>query len=645
MMLPFKSSASAGKPSTMNRTEPQKPPPEPGARMGRGVWLFLAALLVAWVWQESVIHLAVRTIPYSEFKSRVAKHEVAEAAVGTDEITGKLKPAAGAAGEALNFRTLRVEDAELVKELQAAGVAYSGSRPGALSQFLLGWVLPIALVVGLWTFLGRRLGAAGQGILSIGKSGARLVADRATGVTFDDVAGCDEAKQELKEIVDFLQSPARYEELGARIPKGALLVGPPGTGKTLLARAVAGEARVPFFSITGSDFVEMFVGVGAARVRDLFREAKAHAPCIIFVDELDAIGRQRGVHIGVVNDEREQTLNALLAEMDGFEANAGVIILSATNRPEVLDRALLRPGRFDRQIVVDSPDLDGREAILKVHARGKKLAEDADLRRLATGTAGLSGADLANVLNEAALLAGRRHAKQITRRELDEAVEKVVAGPERRSRHLNDEDKRRVAFHEAGHALVAAHTPHSDPVQKISIIPRGRAALGYTMQFPAEDQFLFTQGELCGRIRGILGGRAAEEIVLGEVSTGAQGDLERATMIARQMVTIHGMSPRVGLAHCAQPQPSFLGPQPQLQRDCSEATAREIDEDVKALLDQGYSEAKEILTQHRDQLDAVAGELLSREMLDGADFYRMIGSAMPANEGRSMDKGRRADAA
>jgi len=525
---------------------------------------------------------------------------------------------------------VRVDDPDLVKELQAAGVEYSGVRPSALSEFLLAWVLPIAVMIGLWSLIARRMGATSEGILGIGKSRAKLIMDKNTGVTFNDVAGCDEAKQELKEIVDFLKNPKDYQAIGARIPKGALLVGPPGTGKTLLARAVAGEAGVPFFSMSGADFVEMFVGVGAARVRDLFKQAKEHAPCIIFIDELDAIGRQRGVHVGAVNDEREQTLNAMLVEMDGFEANTGVILLAATNRPEVLDRALLRPGRFDRQIVVDAPDLDGREAILKVHARNKKLTEDTDLRRIAAATAGFSGADLANVLNEAALLAARRKAKAITQRDLEEAIEKVVAGPERRSRRLNPEEKRRVAYHEVGHALVAAHSAHGDPVHKISIVPRGRASLGYTMQLPNEDQFLLTRSELLDRIRGLLGGRAAEEVIFGEVTTGAQNDLERATALARQMVAVYGMSERVGLANCAQRQAQFLaGPEAPLQRDCSEQTAREIDEEVKKLLAAEYARAKEILTTHRDQLEKVTAELLARETLDGAEFYRLVGKEMP----------------
>ncbi|MCX8109467.1 MAG: ATP-dependent zinc metalloprotease FtsH [Verrucomicrobiae bacterium] len=622
-------------------------------------WYVIATLIVLWAWQGIYQQLAVRTIPYSQFRAHLERREVVEAAIKQDEIVGRVVPVAArqsnvtaqvelralptnmaelpyglrraiAETKPFLFRTVRVEDPDLVKELQAAGVEYSGTRPSPLSQFLLAWVLPIAFMVGLWALISRRFSAAGEGILSIGKSRAKLIVDKNTGVTFDDVAGCEEAKQELQEVVEFLKNPKEYQELGARIPKGALLVGPPGTGKTLLARAVAGEAGVPFFSISGADFVEMFVGVGAARVRDLFRQAKEHAPCIIFIDELDAIGRQRGVHMGVVNDEREQTLNALLVEMDGFEANAGVIILAATNRPEVLDRALLRPGRFDRQIVVDAPDIDGREAILKVHARNKKLGPDVDLRRIAAATAGFSGADLANVLNEAALLAARRKAKVITQKDLEEAIEKVVAGPERRSRRLNPQEKRLVAYHEVGHALVAAYTEHADPVHKISVVPRGRAALGYTMQLPSEDQYLLTRSELFDRLCGLLGGRAAEELVFGEVSTGAQNDLERATAIARQMVTMFGMSERIGLTHCAQRQAQFLPTaEGVFHRDCSEHTAREIDEEVRSLLDHAYAKAKEILTEHRDQLDRVAAELLARETLDGEEFYKLVGKPMP----------------
>ena len=627
---------------------------------------FLLTLLVMWVWQELFIAASLRTIPYSEFKKYLARHEVAEAVVKQDEIDGRIVPRAesqsknaaaepGASVASGNgrqqaptetkpflFRTVRVDDPDLVRDLQAAGVEYGAVRPGIISQLLFSWVLPITFMGLLWSFLVRRIGTAGESLLSIGKSRARLVADRDTGVTFDDVAGCEEAKLELREVVDFLKSPKQYQDVGARIPKGVLLVGPPGTGKTLLARAVAGEAKVPFFSISGSDFVEMFVGVGAARVRDLFQQAKAHAPCIIFIDELDAIGRQRGVTVGTVNDEREQTLNALLVELDGFEPNTGVILLAATNRPEVLDRALLRPGRFDRQIVVDAPDLDGREAILKVHSKNKRLAPDVDLRRIAAATAGFAGADLANVLNEAALLAARRRETEISQRDLEEAIEKVVAGPERKSRRLNDEEKRRVAYHETGHALVAAYSQHADPVHKISIVPRGRAALGYTMQLPGEDQFLLTRSALLDRIRGMLGGRAAEEVVFGEVSTGAQNDLERATALSRQMVAMYGMSERLGLAHCAQRQPTFLnGQEFQIQRDCSEQTAREMDEEVKQLLGLAYDQAKETLVSHRHQLELVAAELLKSETIDGPTFYRLVGQETPSLK----DSGRLAAAA
>jgi cell division protease FtsH len=608
------------------------------------MWPFVVAFLILWLWQGAMTQFLVRTIPYSEFKDRLARGEVTDCSVKETEIVGNIQPKPGTntissadagTNKVFLFRTIRVEDPKLVEELQAAGVKYSGVRPDLVSQFLLAWVLPIAIMLLLWSFISRKIGGASQSILSFGKSKARLIADKDTGVTFNDVAGCDEAKYELQEVVGFLKNPARYKALGAKIPKGVLLVGPPGTGKTLLAKAVAGEAKVAFFSMSGSDFVEMFVGVGAARVRDLFQQAKTQAPCIIFIDEMDAIGRQRGVHMGAVNDEREQTLNQLLVEMDGFEPNVGVILLAATNRPDVLDRALLRPGRFDRQVVVDAPDIDGREAILRVHSRDKKLASDVDLRRIAQATPGFSGADLANALNEAALLAARRNAKEICQRDLEDAVEKVVAGPERKSRRLREQEKRRVAYHEVGHALVAAYSEHSDPVHKISIVPRGRAALGYTLQLPADQQFLMTQSELMDRIRGLMGGRAAEEIVFGEVTTGAENDLERATALARQMVCMFGMSATVGLAHCGQRQnPVFIpGVDGSFQRDCSEQTAREIDEEVRKLLDQAYSEAKDILTTHRNQLDLVAGELLKAETLDGQTFGKLIGKDVIADRG------------
>lgn len=634
--------------------EPREPPPKKEFRpkppkWSSPLWYLPLMILVLWFWNSTVSRLAYRNIPYSEFKDAVHRHEVVKCVIREDDIQGELKASAelvegklvvstNAASQAATstnstpsknvlFSTVRVEDPKLIDELEAAGVQFRGERPSMMSQFLLSWIVPIGIMILIWSFIGRRLSGAGESILSFGKSKARLVAEKETGVTFRDVAGCEEAKYELQEVVDFLKHPERYKNIGANIPKGVLLIGPPGTGKTLLAKAVAGEAHVPFYSLSGSDFVEMFVGVGAARVRDLFQQAKAKAPCIVFIDELDAIGRQRGVHVGAVNDEREQTLNQLLVEMDGFAANAGVIVLAATNRPDVLDRALLRPGRFDRQVVVDAPDIDGREAVLKVHVRGKPLAKEVDLRRIAQATPGFSGADLANAVNEAALLAARRRAREIAQKDLEDAVEKVVAGPERKSRRLREEEKRRVAYHETGHALVAAYSEGADPVRKISIIPRGRAALGYTLQVPTDDQFLMTRSQLLGKIRGMLGGRAAEEVIFKEVTTGAENDLDQATSLARQMVCVFGMSSAVGLARCAHRQNgSFIpGMDGNFQRDCSEQTAQEIDEEVKKILDNAYHEAKTILEQNRDKLELVSAELLRNESLDATAFNRLIG--------------------
>ncbi|HVV02359.1 MAG TPA: ATP-dependent zinc metalloprotease FtsH [Verrucomicrobiae bacterium] len=629
----------------------RRKPPRP--RWSSPLWYLPLMLLLLWFWQSTVVQLAYKSIPYSEFKQYLRRGEVTECTVKETSIEGTIRPKAaggtnaapasvtnepapattnklaqaGSDNKQFLFRTVRVEDPDLVGELEKSGANFRGERPSFLSQFMVAWILPIGIMVLIWLFISRKMAGAGESILSFGKSRARLVAEKETGVTFQDVAGCEEAKYELQEVVDFLKHPDRYKSMGASIPKGVLLIGPPGTGKTLLAKAVAGEAHVPFFSLSGSDFVEMFVGVGAARVRDSFAQAKTKAPCIIFIDELDAIGRQRGVHVGAVNDEREQTLNQLLVELDGFAANAGVIVLAATNRPDVLDRALLRPGRFDRQVVVDAPDLEGREAILKVHVRGKPLAREVDLRRVAQATPGFSGADLANALNEAALLAARRKATEISQKDLEDAVEKVVAGPERKSRRLKDEEKRRVAYHEVGHALVAAYSKGADPVHKISIIPRGRAALGYTMQLPADDHYLMTRSQLLDRIRGMLGGRAAEEIVLHDITTGAENDLEHATALARQMVCLFGMSDAVGLVRCAQRQNGMFvqGIDGTLQRDCSEQTAEEIDHEVRRILDRSYREAKEILEQHREDMDRVAEELLKVETLDAARFNELIG--------------------
>ena len=610
-------------------------------------------LAFIWFWQEGSRQALLQTIPYSTFKTLVAQDMVTNVVIGADLITGQFisktnaarlattsaaagksgsnPPAATRAGlaspqQAQGFSTVPVPDQNLVSDLEKAHITYTGKTQSAWMPLLAAWVLPIALIFVLWRFLARRMAGVGQSLLGFGSSRAKLMAEQTTKVTFNDVAGCDEAKHDLQEVVAFLKDPNRYKSLGATIPKGILLIGPPGTGKTLLARAVAGEAQVPFFFISGSDFVEMFVGVGAARVRDLFQNAKGRAPCIVFIDELDAVGRQRGVRIGPVNDEREQTLNQLLVGMDGFEDNAGVIILAATNRPEVLDPALLRPGRFDRHVVVDVPDLDGRLAILKLHVRNKRMAPAADLRKVAAQTPGFSGADLANVVNEAALLAASRGAREVAQLDLENAVERVVAGPERRSRRLSDEEKTRVAYHETGHALVAFHCKHADPVHKISIIPRGRAALGYTMQLPTRDHYLMSRSALLDRIRVQLAGRAAEEVVFDETSTGAENDLQQATALARQMVAMFGMSEIIGLAHCARREGNFdaFMPNAPAQRDCSEETAREIDEEVKRILDGAYGEARGLLQKHRSALERIAHELLQRETMDANLFKRLL---------------------
>ena len=651
------------------RPPPRKGPGPSQRRLPGGYLIILLGglwMLLLWLAPTSV-----KTIPYSEFKQRLAAGEVKDLRIEVDAITGRIvpkptaptptegtpgetppptpppdtttPPAAGAPESTTTefaFRTERVDDEKLVEKLEAAGVEYVGVRPGIFSQLF--WALmPLLLLVMLFVFLFRR--SSGPSVLSMGKSRAKLVADKDTGVTFADVAGCDEAKAELQEVVDFLRNPDRYRALGAKIPKGVLLAGPPGTGKTLLARSVAGEAEVPFFSLSGSDFVEMFVGVGAARVRDLFQQAAAKAPCIIFIDELDAIGRARGVHVAMVNDEREQTLNQLLVEMDGFEVNKGVILLAATNRPDVLDRALLRPGRFDRQVLVDSPDIDGREAILKVHSRNKPLDPAANLRRIAQATPGFSGADLANAMNEAALLAARRGGKQIEQQDLEDAVEKVIAGPERRSRRLSEDDKRRVAYHEVGHALVTFTLDGPGKVHKISIVPRGRAALGYTMNVPEENQFILTRTAMLNEVTGLLGGRAAEDVVFGEVSTGAGNDLERATDMVRRMVTMLGMSDVVGLSNCARPTGSrFLDPE-STQLDCSDETARIIDQEVRRMLDDCYASAKEILTRRRDDLERVGVLLLQRESIDGPTFEGLLqpSASTEAEESTGSDRLRR----
>ena len=563
-------------------------------------------------------------LPYSEFRTLVAAGKVAEVTVTHQRVTGKLKLEEGSKESKL-FTTVRVEDPDLVKELNARNVTFSGVIESTFLRDIISWVLPALVFVGIWFFIMRRFGQGQSGFMTVGQSKAKIYAEKDTKTTFADVAGVDEAKDELREVVEFLKTPEKFTRLGGKIPKGILLVGPPGTGKTLLARAVAGEAGVTFFSISGSEFVEMFVGVGAARVRDLFEQAKVKAPCIIFIDELDAIGKARGMG-PMAHEEREQTLNQLLVEMDGFDPRIGVILMAATNRPEILDPALLRAGRFDRQVLVDRPDKIGRLAILRVHAKQVVLGSDADLEVIAGMTPGFSGADLANIINEATLLAVRRNKEQVGLPELQEAVERVVAGLEKKNRVLNKMEKERVAYHEVGHALVALSFPGSDPIQKISIIPRGIAALGYTLQLPTEDRFLMAKTELEGKIAVLFGGRIAEELIFGEASTGAQNDLVKATDIAKSMVKSYGMSDKLGtVALDRERQPLFMQIQaPQEKGDYSEETAREIDCEVRRIIDEQYGRVKRLLAEKKPALIAGATVLLEREVISGSDLKAIM---------------------
>jgi len=563
-------------------------------------------------------------LAYSDFKKALAAGKVKEVVVSPSDIQGTLT---AENGQPAAFHTLRVDDPDLVQQLAEKGVRYTGKAQGSLLGSILSWIFPVAIMFALWNFFMMRMGTGGPGVLSIGQSKAKLVADTgAARITFGDVAGIDEAKEELKEVVDFLKTPRRFEELGGRIPRGILLVGAPGTGKTLLAKAVAGEAGVPFFSISGSEFVEMFVGVGAARVRDLFGQAAGKAPCIIFIDELDALGKARGYNPMGGYDEREQTLNQLLTEMDGFDTRKGVIIMGATNRPEILDPALLRPGRFDRQVVVDRPDLIGREAILKVHVKGVKLSSRIDLKLIAQRTPGFVGADLANIVNEAALLAARREKTEVGMSEFDEAIDRVVAGLEKKKRLISPQEKRIVAFHESGHAVVGHSVGSSDAVQKISIVPRGIAALGYTIQLPTEDRYLVTKKELEAKLASLLGGRVAEEIFFNDVSTGAQNDLFRATDIARAMVKEYGMSARMGLSSYERPHNPFLKGDSYFptEREYSERVAAEIDEEVKGILDQARETAKAIIERKRAAIESLAAVLLEKEVVDREEFLRLV---------------------
>jgi len=563
-----------------------------------------------------------RALQYSEFKSLLSQGQVTEVVIGVDTIRGTYQDGQG--GD-VAFRTTRIEDPNLVEQLETQNVVYDGEPQNRMLTELIGWLLPIAIIIAVWVFLLRRVGGAEGGLMSFGRSRAKIFSDDDVKVSFADVAGVDEAAEELREIVEFLKNPKKYTILGGRIPKGVLLVGPPGTGKTLLARAVAGEAKVPFFSLSGSEFVEMFVGVGAARVRDLFRQADTKAPCIVFIDELDALGKVRVQSPMGGHEEREQTLNQLLAEMDGFDSKKGVIIMAATNRPEVLDPALLRPGRFDRQVLVDKPDVRGREAILKIHAKSVKLAGDVDLGIIASRTAGFAGADLANLVNEAALLAARRDKTAVEASDFEEAVDRIIAGLEKR-RVMTPAERRRVAFHESGHALVASLLPDLDPVHKISIVARGFGALGYTMQRPTEERYLLSKSDLERQLAVLLGGRAAEALVFEEVSTGAQNDLQRATDMARAMVTEFGMSDAIGpVNHEGRKRPSFLdlpfGPE---RGAYAEETARIIDHEVKGIIVNAETEARGLLETRRDLLDSVSERLLEKEVLEGDELRGMI---------------------
>ncbi|HEU4384468.1 MAG TPA: ATP-dependent zinc metalloprotease FtsH [Anaeromyxobacteraceae bacterium] len=586
-------------------------------------WAILGAWVMTLLWATVGTGPRPESLSYSDFKAALAQDKVAEVRLSATEVRGRMKPEA-AEGQGRSFEVVRVEDPDLVRELMKAGVRISGVQDRTPWWSALLWLLPAAAMAAVLVASMRRAGQAGQGFMTVGRSKAKVYVETDVKVTFEDVAGVDEAKEELHEVIDFLKTPERFRRLGGRIPKGVLLVGPPGTGKTLLARAVAGEAGVPFFSISGSEFVEMFVGVGAARVRDLFTQAKQRAPCIIFIDELDALGKMRGVG-PMAHEEREQTLNQLLVEMDGFDTQVGVIIMAATNRPEILDPALLRAGRFDRHVLVDRPDKAGRLAILQVHAREVKLARGEDLEVIASMTAGLVGADLANVVNEAALLAVRRDREKVELSELQEAVERIVAGLEKRNRVLNRMEKERVAHHEIGHALVALALPGQDQVQKISIIPRGIAALGYTLQLPTEDRFLMTEAELESKIAVLLGGRSAEEMVYGDVSTGAQDDLLKATDIARSMVRAYGMSEKLGpLSFERDGRPLFLRTgEPPARPDVSEEVLRQIDQEVRRIVEAQHARARRILIEREELLRAAAAELLQRETLSGEELLAL----------------------
>jgi len=590
------------------------------------IWYFLLALLLVSLVHDYYLARQVEPISYSAFKQYVNEGKVKDLVLRTEQITGIITETAQGKKDQ-PFVTIRVNDPELVSLLDQKQINYSGSIESKWLSTLLSWIIPVVFFFILWRFLMGRMAGGPQGVLSVGKARAKIYAEQEVKVKFDDVAGIEEAKQELAEIVEFLKTPEKFTRLGGKIPKGVLLVGAPGTGKTLLAKAVAGEASVPFFSISGSDFVEMFVGVGAARVRDLFAQAKSHAPCIIFIDELDALGKARGINPMGTHEEREQTLNQLLVEMDGFDTNSGVIIMAATNRPEILDPALLRPGRFDRHVAIDRPDIRGREAILRIHTRGVTLAEEVDLAKVAALTPGFAGADLANLVNEAALLAARQNKGSVGMTEFQEAIDRIVGGLEKKNRVLNEKEKRIVAYHESGHALVAMSIPTVDPVNKVTIIPRGIGALGYTQQLPTEDRYLMTKEELLDRLSVLLGGRAAEELIFGDISTGAQNDLQRATDIARSMVTEYGMSDKLGLVtYGREKRPLFLeGGMASPSREYSEETARAIDAEVSRLMKEAHDRVRKILSDKREQLELLTQTLLTKETVLGDEVKKIVG--------------------
>lgn len=583
---------------------------------------FYLLIIIVMIWMFD--HYSASTpkaseISYSSFMKHVQQEEIKEVTIVDNIISGKLS-------DGKEFTTIAPNDSKLVEKLEQNKVDIKAELPPQPPWWMgiLSSILPILIIVGLWFMLMNQSGAGGGKVMNFGKSRARRYDEEKLKITFKDVAGADEAKQELEEVVEFLKSPQKYNELGAKIPKGVLLYGPPGTGKTLLAKAVAGEAGVPFFSISGSDFVEMFVGVGASRVRDLFDQAKKSAPCIVFIDEIDAVGRQRGAGLGGGHDEREQTLNQLLVEMDGFSANEGIIMIAATNRPDILDPALLRPGRFDRQIVVDRPDIKGRKEILKVHVKGKPIGEDVELEVIAQRTPGFTGADLSNLVNEAALLTARRDKKVINMPEMEEAAERVIMGPERKSRVISDKEKRLTAYHEGGHTVVGMLLEHTDPVHKVTIIPRGRAG-GYTLSLPKEDKYYATRSEMLDELKVLLGGRVAEALVLKEISSGASNDLQRATALARQMICEYGMSENIGPVTFGHRQDQvFLGRDLARDKDYSEEVAAEIDKEVRSFMEDAYAATEKLLNENLDTLHVIAQALIERETLEEEEIKELV---------------------